>query len=294
MPLRRFNETRLTDFQARYGEEVSQPAPPEKTNIFVERILRRRSIREFKTDPLAPGTIEYLIALAQSAPTSHMAQLWSVVVVERGETRDRIEEFYKRSQAKWITPREIRMLEQAPVILIWLADLSRLKQLELDVSYAELSVMALMDTTIAAQTLSLSAESMGIGTCYCGAFRSLPLIELKQILNLPPHVIVASGMYLGYAEKDMTVVRDVNDKIIPKPRLPQEVVCHRNTYKPTTIDVIKHYDNIIMDYNVDPRTPAAEKTLDESLGWIAQIKRRANIINDNLKLKIQKSGLFLK
>lgn len=293
MPLHQYNKPELTDFQARYGEKVLQPTLPE-TNPFVEGILRRRSARAFKPDALTPGTIEYLIALAQSAPTSHMAQLWSVVVVERGEVRDRIEEFYKRSQAAMITPREIRMLEQAPVILIWLADLSRLKKLELDVSYAELSVMALMDTAIAAQTLSLSAESMGIGTCYCGAFRSLPLIELKQILNLPSHVIIASGMYLGYPDKDRTVMRDANGQAIPKPRLPQEVVYHRDTYKPTSMDVIEHYDKITMDYNIESRKQAGEKTSNNTLGWIEQIKRRANIINDNLKLKIQKSGLFLK
>ena len=48
---------------------------------FDDVILGRRSIRGYKPDPVPPGTLETLIAAAQSAATSSNMQWWSAVAV---------------------------------------------------------------------------------------------------------------------------------------------------------------------------------------------------------------------
>ena len=69
----------LTSFQSRYGtSEVQYFA---SSNEFVDKILTRKSVRIFDYRPLDEGTLELLIAAAQSAPTSSMIQPWSVIAI---------------------------------------------------------------------------------------------------------------------------------------------------------------------------------------------------------------------
>ena len=58
-------------------------------NPTIAGLLAHRSVRAYLPDPLAPGTIETLIAAAQSAATSSNLQLWSVVAVEDPAKRAR-------------------------------------------------------------------------------------------------------------------------------------------------------------------------------------------------------------
>ena len=281
---RRFNETTLTNFQARYGEEVNDIANP--TNGFCERVLNRVTTRVFKTDPLAPGMIEKLVAVAQSAPSSHMSQSWSVILVGPGESRNKLKKLLPAS-----APVNIEMMETAPALLIWVADLSRLALLDIDVSDSEFSMMAVIDATIAAQTLSLCAESFGLGVCYCGSFRTMPLDRIKTILKIPDNSIVVFGMFVGRPAFDKNTIR-YGTRIWPKPRLPQNVVLHRNEYRVSTATDLADYDQIVMDYHNKPHVLAKDKEPNLSMSWSASMKRRAARMLTPILGKLQRQGFF--
>ena len=51
-------------------------------NDVLAQLLAHRSVRAYLPDPLPEGTIETLVAAAQSASTSSNLQPWSVVAVE--------------------------------------------------------------------------------------------------------------------------------------------------------------------------------------------------------------------
>ena len=61
---------------ARYGAAAPAAGP---WNATIAGMLDHRSVRGYRPDALPPGTLETLVAAAQSAATSSNLQTWSVV-----------------------------------------------------------------------------------------------------------------------------------------------------------------------------------------------------------------------
>ncbi|TGG93597.1 NADPH-dependent oxidoreductase [Natronospirillum operosum] len=180
--------------------------------------LQHRSVRAYRDTPLPEGTIESLVAAAQSASTSSNLQAWSVVSVESAETRSRLSELAGGQ----------KHVASAPVQLVWLADLSRLHQAAADqgisaegVDYLEVFLVSVIDAAIAAQSAALAAESLDLGLVYIGGLRNHPE-EVAELLGLPDRCFAVFGMCIGYP--DETKPAHI------KPRLPQAAVWHREKY----------------------------------------------------------------
>jgi nitroreductase len=201
----------------RYGERApgaGHAAPP-----LLELLLAHRSVRAYLDEPLDAGVVETMVAAAQSAATSSNLQAWSVVAVEDRERKARLAEF-ANSQAH---------VRAAPLLLVWLADLSRLDRTATRVGrvsdanrYLEMFLVAAIDAALAAQNAVLAAEAMGLGTCYIGAMRNHPE-RVAAELCLPPRVFPVFGLTVGRP--------DPARPASVKPRLPQTAVLHHETYR---------------------------------------------------------------
>ncbi len=201
----------------RYGLDTFDIDVP--WNDFLNNLLSHRSIRAYLPNPLPPGTLEILVAAAQSASTSSNLQTWSVVAVEDPNRKEKLSEL-AGNQAH---------IRQCPLFLVWLADLARLTHIAESrglphegLDYLEMFLMATIDAALAAQNATAAAESLGLGTVYIGAIRNRPE-DVAEVLNLPPHVFAVFGLCLGYPDP-------IHAAAI-KPRLPQSVVLHRETYQ---------------------------------------------------------------
>lgn len=232
------NPTEL--LRSRYGEI---PFNPEiNWNNSLTTLLSHRSVRAYLTDPLPPGTLELIVAAAQSASTSSNLQTWSVVAVEDPQRKEELSKL-AGNQAH---------IRQAPLFLVWLADLARLSHvadsrgLSHDgLEYLESFVVSTVDATLAAQNGAVAAESLGLGTVYIGGIRNKPE-EVAAILNLPPSVYAVFGLCVGYPNPE------VNAAI--KPRLPQSAILHRETYKlADQEEAIAHYNDIIKDFYTEQK-----------------------------------------
>jgi nitroreductase len=205
--------------------------PPTQWNEVLETILSHRSVRGFLPDALSEGTLELLIAAAQSASTSSNLQFWSVVAVQESERKSRLAELAGQQQ----------FIREAPLLLVWLADLSRLdriaaeRQAQVDgTHYLEEFIVGIVDAALAAQSALIAAESLGLGAVYIGAMRNLPE-RIAEELALPPHVFAVFGMSVGYP--DPVRLSDI------KPRLPQSLVLHRERYSAAAgSDAVEGYD----------------------------------------------------
>jgi nitroreductase len=214
-------EMTMTDptelLRSRYG---TIPFNPDiDWNDSLTTLLSHRSIRAYLPTPLPPGTLELLVAAAQSASTSSNLQTWSVVAVEDAERKERLSQLAGNQG----------YIRQCPLFLVWLADLARLTYVAESrglshegLDYLEMFVMATVDAALAAQNAAVAAESLGLGTVYIGAMRNHPE-EVAATINLPPHVFAVFGMCVGYPDPDKAATI--------KPRLPQSAVLHRETYK---------------------------------------------------------------
>ncbi len=188
-------------------------------NETLDGLLAHRSVRAYLPDRLPDGTLEILVAAAQSASSSSNLQVWSVVAVENTERKARLAAFAGNQQ---------HILE-APLFLLWLVDLHRLTALGETrgepaeaLTYLESFLLGAVDTSIAAQNAVVALESLGLGAVYIGGIRNRP-VEVAAELGLPPHVFALFGLAIGHP--DPARPADV------KPRLPQDAVLFKEQYE---------------------------------------------------------------
>ena len=209
--------TRASALQARYGAEA-EPPPAGPWNGVIDCLLQHRSVRVYRPNALPDGTLEMLVAAAQSAATSSNMQTWSVVAVTEPATKAALAAI-AGNQAH---------IEQCPLFLVWIADLSRLERLGQAVGrtleglpYPETFLVAALDAGLAAQNAAVAAESTGLATVYIGALRN-DVERVAALLGLPPGTMAVTGLCVGYAGEGVPA--------LVKPRLPQSVVLHRERY----------------------------------------------------------------
>jgi len=222
-------------FTARYGLDLTSKLPGSPSAV-LETLLSHRSIRRFSDRPAPEGTLELLVAAAQSAASSSNLQLWSVISVQDPDRRKRL-----ASAAN----NQMHVRESA-LFLVWLADLNRATVLARSLgiepeglAYFEMFLMASIDAALAAQNAVIAAEAHGLGGVYIGALRNRPK-EVAELLELPPRVFALFGLCLGYP--------DPNVRTAIKPRLPQSIVLSHDTYKPVKREVVSQYDELMSKF----------------------------------------------
>jgi nitroreductase len=199
----------------RYRDEQSSSTAWNET---LDVLLSHRSVRAYLPKPLPAGTLETLIAAAQSASSSSNLQAWSVIAVEDPDHKSRLAAL-ARNQSH---------ISQAPLFLVWLIDLHRLGQLAAardapseGLDYLESFLMGAVDTTLAAQNAVVALESLGLGAVYIGAIRNKPA-QVAAELDLPPHVFALFGLCVGWP--------DPAKPAHVKPRLPRDAILFRERY----------------------------------------------------------------
>lgn len=221
------------------------------SNPFIEQLLAHRSVRSYSQKPLPEGLIETLLAVAQSASTSSNLQVWSLLVVKDPARKERLAQI---AQQPYVA--------KAPVILIWLADFARIQQRaeqqaeqqqtsnpaslnqQVDLAaldYLDSTLIGCIDAALAAQNAMLAAESLGLGAVYLGSLRN-DLHAVISELKLPKLVFPVFGMALGYP--------DPNQPAAIKPRLPQAMLLHHETYaSPAQAStLVDTYDRNLSDF----------------------------------------------
>ena len=200
----------------RYGHDAIPAAGP--WNDTIALLLSHRSVRGYRPDALPEGTLETLVAAAQSAATSSNLQTWSVVAVTDPATKAELAKVANNQ----------KHIEQCPLFLVWLADISRNQRLgaeegvELEVMpYLETFLVAAIDAALAAQNAVTAAESFGLSNVYIGALRNNPQ-RVAELLGLPQGVMGVFGLCIGYAAPEVT-----NEV---KPRLSQPAILYHGKY----------------------------------------------------------------
>lgn len=244
----------VTALQARYGDAAPALNLPELPVL--DAMLSHRSVRHFVRDALPEHTLEALVAAAQSAPTSSNLQTWSVVAVESQERREAL--------ANLVGPQ--KHLAVAPLVLVFLADLSRIERLgqaqgrdPVGLHYLDTFLMGVIDAALAAQNAVVAAEAMGLGTVYVGGMRNQPE-EVAKVLGTPPNVFPVFGLVVGRP--------DPAKPAAIKPRLPQSAVLHREQYQ-----VPADQSQEIGDYNEALRQFMRTHGMRE-VDWSAQVVER--------------------
>src|SRR6202161_1362620 len=96
---------------ARYrDEEFANRLSSVPWNDALDTIMSHRSVRTYRDEPLPPGTLELLIAAAQSAATTSNLQAWSVIAVEDPARKARLASF----------PAQQRTIGEGPLLPVFI------------------------------------------------------------------------------------------------------------------------------------------------------------------------------
>jgi nitroreductase len=229
-------------------------------NTTIETMRSHRSIRKFKEKAIPDEMLENIMTSAQCAATSNFVQAYTIIRVDDQRNRQIIAKF--SGSQKWIL--------NAPVFLVFLADLNRLKEAcrkhgkEMIDGYMEQFIVATVDTALMGQNTLLAAESMGLGGVFIGAIRNNPK-KLCDMLNIPEHAYPVFGMCLGYP-----------DDLPPlKPRLPLEAVFKKETYQTNGDDVVLDaYDETTRAYYLSRDSNLRDETWSRQMaGFMSEIVR---------------------
>jgi len=209
-------EPKFAALAERYGADAVPQAGP--WNEVIASLLTHRSVRGYTSDPLPAGTLETLIAAAQSAATSSNLQTWSVISIQDPATRAELAKIANNQ----------KHIEECPLFLAFCADLSRNGRLgeaegqTLEAQpYIETFLVAAIDAALAAQNAVVAAESLGLSTVYIGAMRN-NVERVSELLGFPPGVVCVFGLCVGYPKPG------AENSV--KPRLAQPAIVFQERY----------------------------------------------------------------
>lgn len=194
----------------------------------VAAILSHRSIRRYAARPVPPGLLEVLLACAQSAPTKSNLQQYSIVVTQEPGRLETLAGLCPGTGH----------LRHCPVFLTFCADMRRMRRIagfrghRFEGNGMDGLLNAAVDAAMAMQCLVTAAGAAGLGCAPVSEVRD-DIDAFSRALGLPDGVFPVAGLTLGWPAAEGRV----------NPRLPAEVVVHRETYDDARLrDAVDAYD----------------------------------------------------
>lgn len=165
------------------------------------------SVRAFEAAPLPEATKQQLLNAAHGGSSSNFVQATSVIEITDPANRAVLGDLAQSAP----------YVKQSGAFYVFVADLYRQSHLLqaagqplTGIQNMEALLVSVVDTTIAAQSMALAAESMGLGICYIGGIRN-DLAQVRDLLNLPKFTVPLFGLTVG--------VPTARNEV--KPRMPQ-------------------------------------------------------------------------
>ena len=149
-----------------------------------EAIKGRRSIRAFKPQDVPKETVEKLIDAARHAPSAGNIQPWEFIIARKQDTKRKL------AQAAYQA-----FIEEASVVIVVC---SNEKRAEVGYGVRGKTLYCIQDTAAATQNILLTAYSLGLGTCWIGAFNEA---QAKKAVNAPEEMRPVAMISVGYPNK---------------------------------------------------------------------------------------------
>ncbi len=137
---------------------------PKKSEVVIENILTRRSIRQYQPQAVNRDTMQVILNCGINAPNGQNKQSWEVRVVDNPEYINGLTEVYKKKNPKAAEdPTFKNMFRNAPTVVF----------IARDTKYD----FSQVDCGLLGGNMVLSAWSMGIGSCCLGGPARFMLAE---------------------------------------------------------------------------------------------------------------------
>lgn len=159
-------------------------------------ILSRRSIRQFRSDPIPGSILEQLVNAARLAPSASNLQPLEYVIVDQSQVCRRI--FPCLKWAAYINPEGNPLPGQEPVAYIVVLVNTAIRKIRHE-----------WDAGASIENMLLAAWDMGIGSCW---IISADKLSIAKILSIPDSHEIDSVIAFGYPA-ETSVVEDLEDSV---------------------------------------------------------------------------------
>ena len=195
-------------------------------NEVVKNLFERKSVRIFEDRPISPEDRLTILQAACQAPTAGNQQLYTILDITEPALKKRLS----------VTRDNQPFIADAPLVLLFCADCQKWYDAY---RYAGCTprhpsagdlMLAVEDSSLAAQNAVTAAWSLGIGSCYIGDI--MEHCELhRELFQLPPYVFPAVMLVLGYPT--------ARQRERTKPaRCPLDSIVMENTYRKMDRDAL--------------------------------------------------------
>jgi FMN reductase (NADPH) len=196
--------------------------PSLEGNELLKIILNRRSVRRFTDEEIPDDVFAAILEAGRLAPSTVNMQSWSFAVF---------------SAPGWKAAFDRPLPFKARRAIIVLGDIHRSRELLVALPESPLVkyTLAVMNASLAAMTMNLAAEALGVSSIMLSETGRSGLLDagyLKETLKLPEGVFPLMTIVFGYAAQAYPPM---------PPKLPPESMCFSDEYKETDPQVIEDW-----------------------------------------------------
>lgn len=146
--------------------------------MIIKEILNRRSIREYKPDPVPEEYLLEIIKAGQFAPSARHNQAVEFIVVKDKKTKEKIFEIVGQEFVK-----------EAPVLIIPVTDTTKTN-------------CPIEDLSVASENMFLQATALGLGTVWKALKSEFDEVEkIKKLLKIPKQYTAINIIPVGYPKE---------------------------------------------------------------------------------------------
>ncbi len=159
-----------------------------ESNVALENIMTRTSVRSYTADTISSNDIETLLKAAMAAPTAGNKQPWRYVVVQNRATLDSIGANFG----------SMKMATLAPLAILVCGDVEATFPGDGRDYWIE-------DTSAAMENLLLAAHSIGLGAVWCGIY-PMPdrVAAFSEMFSLPENIKPMGIAMIGHPDGSHT------------------------------------------------------------------------------------------
>ena len=151
----------------------------------LETIFTRTSIRQFTSQPIPQDALKTILRAGMSGPSCVNARDWAFVVVTDPA---------RLNQMADANGRPAEPLRKAAAAILVCGDLER--------AFPRAKDYWVIDASIAAQNMVLSAKALGIGSVWLGTWPQMNRVEAQaKLFQLPETIVPHSILALGYPDE---------------------------------------------------------------------------------------------
>jgi nitroreductase len=191
-------------------------------------LLNRRSIRKYSSQTVDEALLNEILVEGCRASTTGNMQVYSIIITREEEKKKQLLPLHFNQ----------KMVTEAPVVLTFCADFNRFtkwcrfrKAIPGYDNFLSF-ITAAIDALLVAQTVSIAAETRGLGICYLGTTTYMAH-KIIEVLKLPKGVVPVTTVTLGWPGE---LPEQVD-------RLPPEAILHFETYKDYSPEMIEDFYN---------------------------------------------------